>query len=40
MGLAERCLMETSFGSSPSSPPLVPSPFGQNYYQIVQTRRT
>jgi len=37
MGLAERCLMETSFGASPSSPPLVPSPFGQNYYQIVQT---
>jgi hypothetical protein len=37
MGLAERCLMETSFGSSPSAPPLVPSPFGQNYYQIVQT---
>ena len=37
MGMAERCLMETSFGASPSSPPLVPSPFGQNYYQIVQT---
>ena len=37
MGLAERCLMETSFGSSTSAPPLVPSPFGQNYYQIVQT---
>jgi len=37
MGLAERCLMETSFGASPASPPLVPSPFGQNYYQIVQT---
>jgi hypothetical protein len=37
MGLAERCLMETSFGSSVSAPPLVPSPFGQNYYQIVQT---
>ena len=37
MGMAERCLMETSFGSSPSSPPLVPSPFGQNYYEIVQT---
>jgi hypothetical protein len=39
IGLAERCLMETSFGASPSSPPLVPSPFGQNYYQIVQTSR-
>jgi hypothetical protein len=38
LGLAERCLMETSFGSSTSAPPLVPSPFGQNYYQIVQTR--
>jgi len=37
MGLAERCLMETSFGASTSAPPLVPSPFGQNYYQIVQT---
>jgi hypothetical protein len=37
MGLAERCLMETSFGSSTSAPPLVPSPFGQNYFQIVQT---
>jgi hypothetical protein len=37
MGLAERCLMENSFGASTSSPPLVPSPFGQNYYQIVQT---
>ena len=36
-GLAERCLMETSFGASTSAPPLVPSPFGQNYYQIVQT---
>lgn len=38
LGLAERCLMETSFGSSTSAPPLVPSPFGQNYYQIIQTR--
>ncbi len=38
LGLAERCLMETSFGSSTSAPPLVPSPFGQNFYQIVQTR--
>jgi hypothetical protein len=37
MGLAERCLMETTFGASPSAPPLVPSPFGQNYYRIVQT---
>ena len=37
MGLADRCLMENSFGSSTSAPPLVPSPFGQNYYQIVQT---
>lgn len=37
LGLAERCLMETSFGASTSAPPLVPSPFGQNFYQIVQT---
>ena len=37
LGLAERCLMETSFGTSTSAPPLVPSPFGQNFYQIVQT---
>lgn len=37
VGLAERCLMETSFGASTSAPPLVPSPFGQNFYQIVQT---
>ena len=37
LGLAERCLMETSFDVSTSAPPLVPSPFGQNYYQIVQT---
>ncbi|HUR33272.1 MAG TPA: hypothetical protein VM032_05720 [Vicinamibacterales bacterium] len=37
LGLAERCLMETSFGVSTAAPPLVPSPFGQNFYQIVQT---
>lgn len=37
LDLAARCLMETSFGASTSAPPLVPSPFGQNYYQIVQT---
>lgn len=36
-GYAERCLMETSFDVSTSAPPLVPSPFGQNFYQIVQT---
>ena len=36
-GLAERCLMETSFDVSTAAPPLVPSPFGQNFYQIVQT---
>lgn len=40
VGLAERCLMETSFGVSTSAPPLVPSPFGQNFYQIVQTEDT
>lgn len=37
MGLAERCLLETSFGSSSSSPPLVPNPFGGNFQRIVQT---
>ena len=37
LGLAERCLVDTSFGSSSSSPPLVPNPFGQNFHQIVQT---
>jgi len=37
LGLDERCLMETAFGSSNASPPMVPSPFGQNFYQIVQT---
>lgn len=40
VGLAERCLMETSFGASTSAPPLVPSPFGQNFYQFVQTPDT
>jgi hypothetical protein len=29
--------METSFGVSTAAPPLVPSPSGQNFYQIVQT---
>jgi hypothetical protein len=37
LGLDERCLLETAFGSSNASPPMVPNPFGQNFYQIVQT---
>ena len=37
MGLDERCLLEVAFGSSNASPPMVPNPFGQNFYQIVQT---
>ncbi len=37
LGLDERCLLETAFGSSNASPPMVPNPFGQNLYQIVQT---
>lgn len=37
LGLDERCLLSTAFGSSNASPPMVPNPFGQNFYQIVQT---
>jgi hypothetical protein len=37
LGLDERCLLETAIGSSNASPPMVPNPFGQNFYQIVQT---
>jgi len=37
VGLDERCLLSVAFGSSNSSPPLVPNVFGQNIYQIVQT---
>jgi len=37
LDLDERCLMETAFGSSNAAPPMVPNPFGQNFYQIVQT---
>ena len=37
LGLDERCLLESAFGSSNASPPMVPNPFGQNFYQIVQT---
>jgi hypothetical protein len=37
MGLEERCLLEVALGSSNASPPMVPNPFGQNFYQIVQT---
>jgi hypothetical protein len=37
LGLDERCLLETALGSSNASPPMVPNPFGQNLYQIVQT---
>ncbi len=35
--LDERCLMAVGSGSSSGAPPLVPNPFGQNLYQIVQT---
>ncbi len=38
LGLDERCLLAAAFGSSNASPPMVPNPFGQNFYQIVQTR--
>jgi hypothetical protein len=38
LGLDERCLLETAFDSSNASPPMLPNPFGQNFYQIVQTR--
>lgn len=38
IGLDERCLLSVAFGSSNASPPMVPNPFGQNFYQIVQTR--
>lgn len=37
LDLDQRCLMETAFGSSNASPPMLPNPFGQNFYQIVQT---
>ncbi len=37
VGLDERCLLSAPFGTSNSSPPIVPNPFGQNIYQIVQT---
>jgi hypothetical protein len=37
LGLDERCLLSVAFGSSTASPPMVPSPFGQNFYQFVQT---
>ena len=35
--LDERCLMGVNYSSSSATPPLVPNPFGQNLYQIVQT---
>ena len=35
--LEERCLMTVAFGSSNATPPLIPNPFGLNFYQIVQT---
>ncbi|MFN7914094.1 MAG: hypothetical protein U0Q55_02055 [Vicinamibacterales bacterium] len=37
LSLDERCLMAMVGGSSAAAPPLVPNPFGQNLYQIVQT---
>jgi hypothetical protein len=35
--LDERCLSAVAFGSSNATPPLIPNPFGLNFYQIVQT---
>ena len=35
--LAERCLVANVVGSSQLAAPMVPNPFGQNYYQIIQT---
>jgi hypothetical protein len=35
--LEERCLMSIAFGSSNATPPMIPNPFGLNFYQIVQT---
>lgn len=35
--LDERCLMGVNYSSSAATPPLIPNPFGQNLYQIVQT---
>ena len=37
IGLDERCLLGVAMGTSAASPPLIPNPFGQNFYQIVQT---
>ena len=37
--LDERCLSAVAFGSSNATPPLIPNPFGLNFYQIVQTPR-
>jgi hypothetical protein len=37
MRLDERCLMSTAGGSSNAMAPMVPNPFGGNFYQIVQT---
>lgn len=37
MTLDERCLMGVNYSSSAATPPLIPNPFGQNLYQIVQT---
>jgi hypothetical protein len=35
--LDERCLSAVALGSSNATPPLIPNPFGLNFYQIVQT---
>ena len=40
LDLDERCLMDSAFGSSNAAPPMVPNPFGQNYYQFVPTQST
>jgi hypothetical protein len=37
IGLDERCLLATALGTSNATPPMVPNPLAQNFYQIVQT---
>jgi hypothetical protein len=37
LSLDDRCLVSMPLGSSNAVPPMVPNPFGLNYYQIVQT---
>jgi len=37
MSLTERCILSTAIGSSNASPPMIPNPLSENFYQIVQT---